>query len=75
MEAACTTLPVELMSGGWNKTVCYVKDIHIFCSCYNGVMKKLVLFISKYFYMVGHCECGKNTWKCSEAILLENSIL
>jgi hypothetical protein len=68
VETVCIIVSVELVNGGWNKIVCYVKDIQFLCSCYNGLMKKLVLFISKYFYMMVHCECGKKTWKCSEVI-------
>ena len=70
MSTVCIIISVDLVNSGWNKIV-YVKDMHIFCSCWNGLMKILVLFIFKYFSMMSLCECGKDTWKCSEGVYSE----
>lgn len=58
MSTVCIVISVDLVNSGWNKIV-YVKDMHIFSGCWNGLMKKLVLFIFKYFSMVSHCEWRK----------------
>jgi len=59
MSTVCIIILVDLVNSGWNKIVCAVKDMHIFCSYWNGLLKKLVLFVFKYFSMVCHCERRK----------------